>query len=110
MVVEEYLPCGVIELAGARCSVAVSNLDDLHRRIRLEPQLSVEPASQTRVHGEEFIHLILIAGPDETEVESVCFQLNQELIDRLHADHVRCSVLMTFDQRVELVHENDSPE
>jgi hypothetical protein len=104
----ERLPRGVVEQAGARCGVAVTDLNDLGRRIRLEPQLAFEPAGQTRVHREEFVHLILIARPDETEVESVGFQRNQELVDDLHADHVRCAVLMAFDQRVELVHENDS--
>jgi hypothetical protein len=52
--------------------------------------------------------LVRIAGPDETEVESVRFQRNQELIDGFHADHVRRAVRVTFDQGVELIHENGS--
>ena len=84
------------------------DLDNLGRRVGLEPQFAVEPTGQTRVHGEEFVNHILIAGPDKTSVEAVRLEFDQQLVDGFHADHVGCAVLVTFDQLVELVHENDS--
>ena len=83
---------------------------DLHQllsAVRLEPDLSVEPAGKSGVDGEELIHLLLVTRADETKVEPVNLQRDQKLVYRLHSDHVWSAVVMALHQTVDLVHEQD---
>ena len=98
---------GRLDHRGPRPAVAHRDLARSAGHVGLEPQLAVEPARQTRVHGEEFVDFLLVSGADEAEIKPMHLERDQQLIDRFHADHVGPAVVVSLHQTVELVHEQD---
>ena len=62
---------------GARTAVAGRYFDEFVGTVRLEPQLPVEPAAESRVHRQEVVDFLLVAGADEAEVEAVRLESDQ---------------------------------
>ncbi len=66
--------CGGLDDGRARLAVADRDLHQLVGSVGHKPQLAVESARQTWVHGEEFVDFLLVSGAGETEVEPMHLQ------------------------------------